>query len=489
VVDHSAPVRKSKLEGRNCIMKIAIIGGGIAGLSAVWELEKRRRAGEPIEYRLFERSPRLGGVIQTEKLADGSIVESGPDSFLTEKPWAAALCRELGLADQLIGSNDATRQTFILVRNKLRPLPDGLHFFVPARIVPIAASALFSTATKLRFAREYLLPPKAANVEDESVAAFVERHFGREVVDRLADPLLGGIYGGRADQLSVRAVLPRMVQMEAEHGSLVRAMLRSRKKPRPAAGPLFTTLRDGMQQMTDAVAAQLNAAWLHTSVSVTAVQLRNQEWRVHTPEQAGTFDAIVLALPAWAAAGILRGASSDLAAELTAIPYSNSITVNLAFSAERLSAPPKGFGFLVPRSEGRRMLACTFVQNKFPHRAPPGRLLFRCFFAATNEDQQLLNLRDDELSAIALRELREIVGIAASPDAVGIARWHRAMAQYSPGHLARVAQIERLVSRLPGLALAGNFLRGIGVPDCVRAGAEAANSLVTALQPRSGAGV
>lgn len=458
-------------------MKIAIIGGGIAGLSAAWELEKRRRAGADVEYRLFEREPRLSGVIRTERLSDGSILEAGPDSFLTEKPWAAALCRELGLGDQLIHSSDAARRTFILVRNKLRPLPDGLQFFVPTRIAPVAMSALFSPVTKLRFVREYFFPPNPASTADESVADFVERHFGREVVESLADPLLGGIYGGRAEQLSVRAVLPRMVQMEAEHRSLIRAMLSARKKaaatPRPPV-PLFTTLRDGMQQMTEAVAAQLNPAWLRTRVVVRDLAFREQQWRVQLGDTAEIFDGVVLALPAWAAAELLRSAAPELCAQLAGVNYSSSVTVNFAFSAAKMGKLPGGFGFLVPRNEGRRMLACTFVHNKFPHRSPAGRLLFRCFFAAQGSDEELLGSSDDQMTSVARKELGEIIGITAPPDEVRIARWRRAMAQYAPGHLERVAEIERLRKSLPGLALAGNFLRGIGVPDCVKTGAEAA---------------
>lgn len=483
-------------------MKIAIIGGGIAGLSAAWELEKHRRSGADIEYRLFEREPRLGGVIQTERLPDGTIFESGPDSFLTEKPWAAALCRELGLADQLIGSNDASRRTFILVRNRLQPLPDGLQFFVPTRIAPIATSALFSAKTKLRFLREYLSPPRGATDKDESVASFVERHFGREVVERLADPLLSGIYGGTADQLSVRAVLPRMAQMEAEHGSLIRAMLSARKKARSSSGPLFTTLRGGMQQLANAVTAQLNAAWLHTGTPVDALEFREQQWYVRFGRSTELFDAVIVAVPAWAAADLLRSISANLAAQLAAIPYSSSITVNLAFDAARVGNLPAGFGFLVPRSEDRKMLACTFVQNKFAHRAPPGRLLFRCFLAAQENtrgsgcprtdrtsEPRVLKLPDDELLAITRTELCDILGIAVAPDVVRIARWRRAMPQYAPGHLDRVTEIENLLAELPGMALAGNYLGGIGVPDCVRSGAETAKSLVTSRQPRAAGGV
>lgn len=466
-------------------MKIAIIGGGVAGLSAAWELEKSRRAGAPTEYRLFEREPRLGGVIRTDRLPDGSLLEAGPDSFLTEKPWAAALCRELGLGDQLITSNDTARRTHILVRGRLEPLPDGLQFFVPTKLAPIVRSRLFSLSTKAGFIREYLFGARETrNAErgtpDESVAAFVERHFGSEVADRLADPLLGGIYGGRAGELSVAAVLPRMLQMEREHGSLTRAMIAARKNAPPRGNaPLFTTLRNGMQQMTDALAAQLHRDCLRTSTNITALELSGKAWYVHTGNQEQRFDAVILALPAWAAAGLVRAASPPLAKQLAGINYSSSITVNLAFAESAIPPLPRGFGFLVPRLEGKKMLACTFAQNKFPHRAPPGRAVFRCFFAAGEDDAALLDRSDDELTNCALSELSGILGIGTAPDAVRVNRWRRTMPQYGPGHLQRIAEIDGLRRTLPNLALAGNFMKGIGVPDCIRSGAEAAEFLYT----------
>src|SRR5271155_956405 len=245
------------------MIRIAIIGGGISGLAAAFALEDHRRTGAA-EYTLYESSPRLGGVLRTEHI-DGCIVEAGPDSFITEKPWAADLCRTLGIADRLIGSNDADRKTYILVRGQLIPIPDGLIFMVPTKILPTGFSPLFSWATKLRMAQELFHPPRAAGA-DESVASLVERHYGAEMVDRLADPLLSGIYGGEAATLSVRAVLPRFAEMERTHGSLGRAMLAAREKmPGPAnkpAPPLFTSLKNGMQQLVEAIVPRLTLGCL-----------------------------------------------------------------------------------------------------------------------------------------------------------------------------------------------------------------------------------
>ncbi|MFY9662133.1 MAG: protoporphyrinogen oxidase, partial [Terriglobales bacterium] len=235
--------------------RIAIIGGGISGLSAAFTLEEKRQSGAKIEYVLFETAPRLGGVMVTDR-ADGCLIEAGPDSFLTEKPWAADLCRKIGLGDQLIGSNDADRKTYIVVKNKLVVMPDGLMFMVPTKILPTVLSPLFSLRTKMRMAAEWFHPPHKAEA-DETVAQMVERHYGSEMVDLLADPLLSGVYGGEATDLSVRAVLPRFADMESKHGSLGRAMLSARRKMASAAKtparPLFSSLKDGMQQMVDAL--------------------------------------------------------------------------------------------------------------------------------------------------------------------------------------------------------------------------------------------
>ena len=260
--------------------RLAIIGGGISGLSAAFTLEKHRRAGASLEYVVFESSPRLGGVLVTERV-DGCLVEAGPDSFLTEKPWASDLCREIGLGDQLIGSNDADRKTYILVNGRLVLIPDGLMFMVPTKIMPTVMSPLFSIRTKLRMAGEWFHPPRKADA-DETVAAFVERHYGPEMVDRLADPLLSGVYGGEASQLSVRAVLPRFAEMEASHGSLGRAMLAARKRMAQAskapAKPLFTSLKDGMQQLVDAVVSRLPSSALRTNTPVQALQPNREGW-------------------------------------------------------------------------------------------------------------------------------------------------------------------------------------------------------------------
>jgi len=460
--------------------RIAIIGGGISGLSAAYELEKKRRAGVPVEYVLYEACPRLGGVLVTDRV-DGCLVEAGPDSFITEKPWAADLCRELGLGDQLIGSNDSSRKTYIVTRGKLVVMPDGLMFMVPTKILPTVFSPLFSWRTKMRMAAEWFHPPHKA-AADETVAQLVERHYGAEMVDLLADPLLSGVYGGEAAQLSVRAVLPRFADMEMKHGSLGRAMLSARRKmaaaKRGPAPPLFTSLKDGMQQMVDALVARISQNAIRTATQVQSVIAQVGGWTVAAGYQSDHFDGLIIAAPASATSHLLEMADENLARELGEIRYSSSITVTLGYDESVRRTLPPGFGFLVPRSEGRRMLAATFVHNKFPHRAPENRALVRCFLGGAR-DEEILQCSGEEIVRTARAELKQIIQLQSEPLFVRVYKWPGAMAQYGVGHLERLQRIETLCRKLPGLALAGNAFTGIGVPDCVRSGREAVGKLLS----------
>ena len=462
--------------------RIAIIGGGISGLSAAYTLEEKRQSGTPVQYTLFESSARLGGVLVTDHV-DGCILEAGPDSFLTEKPWAADLCRKIGLGDQLIGSNDADRKTYILTKGKLVELPDGLMFMVPTKIMPTVFSPLFSVRTKMRMAAEWFHPPRKAS-KDETVAQMVERHYGSEMVDLLADPLLSGVYGGEASQLSIRAVLPRFADMESKHGSLGRAMLRVSREARRKMGavakappPLFSSLKEGMQQMVDALVVRLDANSLKRSAPVQSVIRQNNGWTVCAGYQTDHFDAVIIATPAQAASSVLEAADGNLSLELAEINYSSSVTVTLGYDEKVRGSLPPGFGFLVPRSAGHRMLAATFVHNKFPHRAPDNRALVRCFLGGAR-DERILEASEEEILRIVRGELRQIIALNAEPRFARVYKWKSAMAQYSVGHLERLQRIESLRQKFPGLALAGNGYNGIGVPDCVRSGTEAAGKIL-----------
>jgi oxygen-dependent protoporphyrinogen oxidase len=414
-------------------------------------------------------------VIVTERV-ENCLLEAGPDSFLAEKPWATDLCRKLGLDNQLIGSNDAQRKTYILVNGKLVTIPDGLMFMVPTKVIPALLSPLFSLRTKLQMAREWFHGSKQAS-SDETVASFVERHYGTEMVERLADPLLSGIYGGEASQLSMRAVLPRFLEMEAKYGSLGRAMLGARNKAaQDSARPLFTSLKDGMQVMVDTLVARLSPSALHLNRPVQSMRPQENSWLISAGHESYRFDAVIVATPAHAAATLLQEASHDLASELLAIPYSSSVTVTLAYDQNVRAMLPPGFGFLVPHSEGKRLLAATFVHNKFTHRAPADRALIRCFLGGSR-DPQILQSSDEEIVRIVREELKQILSLVAEPLFTRVYKWNAAMAQYTVGHLERVDRIKHFCEALPALVLAGNGYRGIGVPDCVRSGVEAAATL------------
>ena len=474
-------------------MRIAIVGGGIAGLAAAYELEKARSAGAPIDYTLFEERPKLGGSLASE-IVQGAVLERGPDSFLTEKPAAAELCRELGLGGELLPSNDAARKTFIVVRNRLVALPDGLMFLVPTKLIPTALTPLFSIRTKLRMGMELLHPPRPC-VDDESVAALVKRHFGQEAVDRLADPLLSGIYGGDATQLSAQTVLPRMVEMERQYGSLTRGMLAAHQKMRAFAknssktqkggAPIFTALRGGMQQLVDALVARLDPASIKTATPVRAITKSVSGWTIEAGGMREEYDALIMAAPAWVAGALLDRVDAPLGADLSAIPYSSSITINLIYDEAKIGQLPEGFGFLVPAVEGRSMLACTFVHRKFLGRTPPGKTVFRAFLGGMN-NESLLSEPDEALVAIVRREMSQILGAkifsaAVAPEHTQVSRWGRAMAQYSVGHRERMQRITARVAAMPSLRLAGNAYDGIGVSDCIRLGRKAVRELTAAV--------
>jgi protoporphyrinogen/coproporphyrinogen III oxidase len=459
--------------------RIAIIGGGIAGLSAAFYLEKARQAGARLQWILFEKSDRFGGVIQTER-RDGFVLEAGPDSFLTAKPDAARLCAELGTGDQLISSNDAERKTYILVNGRLVAIPPGLEFMVPTRVWPMATTQLFSFKTKVRMVKE-LFAPARKDGADESVADFVRRHFGQEMVDRVAEPLLAGVYGGNAAELSVRSVLPRFAEMEREHGSLARATLRAKRKAasqgRPGGKPqaLFTSLKDGMQQMVEALVAALPQSSLRLRQEELLVRPDGDDWQVETAGMPDRFQEVVLAVPAPAAAGILRQFHPVVMAGLKRIQYTSSVAVAMAYDEAEL---PPGHGFLVPRSEGRKMMACTFVHRKFPHRAPEGKKMLRCFFSSSRMPG-LLTHSDEALQQIARQELREILGLQAEPRFARTFRWERAMAQYETGHLERVAEMEKILAKAPSFHLIGNSFYGIGVPDCIKTARQAVERITS----------
>lgn len=461
------------------MIRVAIVGGGISGLTAAFYLEQERRKGAPLEVVVFESSSHLGGVIRTERV-EGCVVEAGPDSFLTSKPWARELCDDLRLSAQLIGSRDEERKTYVLVRGRLEEIPSGLQMMVPTKLGPVLRSNLFSPSTKLAMLSEYVLPPEPLGVDDdESVASFVSRHFNAEVVDRLADPLLSGVYGGDASRLSARATLPQMVESEARNRSLVRGALAGRKNHRgkPSA-PLFTSVRDGMQRLIDSLLRQLPREMLCSSSRVDRLGPGNSGWHLTSKEKEHEFDHVILAVAPHITARLMKDIpGSERPVEILGeLSSTSASTVALGYTRAGLHLPP-GFGFLVPQSEGKRIMACTFVHNKFENRAPEDMVLLRIFLGGAR-DPKAVELSESKIVELVRRELREILNLGAEPRFVRVHKWRNAMPQYEVGHLLRVASLEMHMQRFPGLHLSGNAYHGIGIPDCVRIGHSAADAII-----------
>ncbi|MBI1941024.1 MAG: protoporphyrinogen oxidase [Acidobacteria bacterium] len=474
--------------------RIAVVGGGVSGLAAAYFLGRARREGAPVEEFLIEARERLGGVIRTETV-EGFLIEGGPDSFLAEKPEAADLCRGLGLGDSLMGSNDDERRTYILLGGRLVPLPDGLMLLVPTRLWPVMTTPLLSLHSKIAMAAEWFTPPRPENADeaaDDSVGSFVRRHFGEAMLENIADPLLAGVYGGDSAALSVRSVLPRFWEMEKQYGSLTRGTLEAMRKRRapslnsnqsaPQGLPLFMTLKEGLQRIVEQMEVTLEKSRVHLRQKVAALETTSsrEAGRYTVRCDGGTVfsaDAVVLAMPAYEGAKLLSPVDAEAADLLNAIPYSSSMTVSLGYeSAAALQLPP-GFGFLAPQKENRRLLACTFVHGKFPHRAPEGKALLRCFLGGSR-DPEVLRLDDVEVSALVRRELREILGLSAQPRFCRIYRWPASMPQYVVGHAKRIRKLNARLENHPGLFLAGNAFSGIGISDCVRTGKAAADDVL-----------
>ena len=453
-------------------MSTVIIGGGISGLSAAYYLAKRG-----IPSTILESRPRLGGVIQTERV-EGCTIEAGPDSFLSAKPAALELIRDLGMSDEVIGSNDHLRITFVKKNGRLVPLPDGLMMMVPTKILPLLTTGLLSPGTKVRMGMELLRAPKLRG-DDESVADFVREHYGQEAVDYLAEPLLSGIYGGDPRELSVKSVLPRFVELSEKYGSLTRGVLASRAlapKPKGGPAPLFRTLKGGLGDLVEAIARAIATNSTVRTGRAEAIERSGAGYRVRVAGEWMEAEQIVLACEAHSASTLIQGLDARAAELLGAVGYSSSMTVAIGYRAADLTQRPEGFGFLVPKKERKRLVACTWVGTKFSHRVPDDKVVARCFLGGA-ADAGILNESDGAVIAAVTGELREIAGITATPAFTRVARWPRAMAQYPVGHGARIAELEARTAALPGLYLAGNAYQGIGIPDCIRMGRAAANKI------------
>jgi oxygen-dependent protoporphyrinogen oxidase len=466
--------------------QVAIIGGGIAGLATAFYLQRQAEAaGQSVRYTLIERAPTAGGKIVTEQVHGFGdtpfVVEAGPDSFLTQKPWALQMARELGLGDRLLGTNDHKRKTFVLNKGKPTPLPDGVLMIVPTRFMPFALSPLISPLGKLRMGLDFLIPAKRDGA-DETLADFIRRRLGDEALDKIAEPLMSGIYNAEAEKQSLLATFPRFRDIEEKHGSLIRGMLASRKHAPPpptngtaAAKPpaMFTSLRAGAQELVDSVVPQLTGD-LRFNTGVQQITRDTDSAAYCLTLEDGTSltaEQVVLATPAFAGAALLQSLAPAAADLLASIRYVSTGTISFGFRADEINHPLNGFGIVIPRSEKRPINAITWSSTKFDHRAPTGHVLLRVFFGGSR-NPEMVDRSDEELLDIARRELHALMGVDAAPVFHRIYRWRNATPQYDVGHLARVDAIEAALP--PGIYVTGSPYRGIGIPDCVHQGQQVA---------------
>jgi protoporphyrinogen/coproporphyrinogen III oxidase len=466
---------------------VVIVGGGIAGLSTAYALtESASLQNIPLTCTLIEAAPRLGGKILTEPV-NGFLIEGGPDSFLSLKPWGLELCRKLGLADRVIGTNPDQRKTFVYSQGRLHELPEGLAMGVPTKLGPFLRSELLSWRGKLRLGAELLVPQRREE-DDESLGSFFRRRLGDEAFERIIEPLMTGIYAGDADQLSIQATFPRFPEMERAQGGIVRAMLGAWRR-QASGGQIsnlspsvdsrltpFVTLRGGLAEMVQVLASRLAAVKVLTGRRVQAVRVRGEDAGYEIlieGESPLAADALILAIPAYDAASLLEPLDGGLAGTIRGIPYASTATVSLGFRREGFRHGLGGYGFVVPRSEGRPLLASTWTSSKWSHRTPDDAVLLRAYLGGAGREM-VVERSDEELVALVRAELKAVMGITETPILARVYRWPRAMPQYLVGHLGRLATIEKKLRRLPGVFLTGAGYRGVGIPDCIRDGQETA---------------
>ncbi|WP_422926359.1 protoporphyrinogen oxidase [Singulisphaera sp. PoT] len=469
--------------------RIVVVGGGLSGLTAAHRLSQHMGGSyPPFEIIVLEAKDRVGGAIWTRR-EGGFTLEGGADSFITNKPWGVDLCRELGLSDRLIGTDSRHRRSFVVRQGKLCPVPEGFVLMAPHRLGPLLTSPILSWRGKMRMLFDLVIPRKGDD-GDESLATFVKRRFGREALDRLIQPLVGGIYTADPNELSLKATLPQFLRMEQEHGSLIRAAFRQSREARSAeknsSGArygLFVSLDEGMETLPRELVAALPRGTVRTNSPVRRISRTDpiSPWRVELLDGDPIMaHVVILTTEAHASARLIDGYDPALALQLRSIPYASSAIVNFAFRRDQVSHPMDGFGAVVPAVEGRNILAISFLSVKFPSRAPEGSVLMRVFLGGATQPE-LFDREDDELVAIARTELGELLGVKGEPLLVEVGRHSRAMPQYTLGHTDRVSAIREQLAKHSCLALAGNAFDGVGIPDCIRGARIAADSALAAL--------
>jgi oxygen-dependent protoporphyrinogen oxidase len=464
--------------------RVVVVGGGIAGLSAAYYASKLPDA----QVILLESSERWGGKITTDRVAfdDGQfIIEGGPDTFLATKPWGVALCQELGLGDRLHGTNPHKKNTYVLNRNRLLPLPDGLAMMIPTNIQAILKSRLVSWLSKARMGLDFVLPPKALH-GDESLGTFVSRRLGREAYENLIEPLMSGIYAGDGDRLSLASTFPYLRDLELKYGSLARGALKMRAqsngKSIQGSRSAFLTPTTGLAEIVEKLVEYLTSNDVHLRLNTRVSGITNDQllYRVEleTGEVLAT-ESVILAAPAFVSGTLLASFDPSLAADLRSIPYISTATVSLAYRQSDVPRDLDGYGYVIPRREGRRALACTWTSTKFPHRAPEGYALLRVFVGRAGQE---IPWNENDLLELAKEELKMTLDVTAEPLVHRVFLWDKAMPQYNLGHPDILKRIDAALEKYPGLALAGNGYRGIGIPDCIHSGELAVENIQRGVQ-------
>ncbi len=470
--------------------KVIIVGGGIAGLAAAVQLKAGAKVHDKsIEMLLLEKSGRIGGKIITERIG-GHLIEGGPDSFLPEKVWTVNLARHLGLESEMLPSNDQFKGTFIYSQGALHSLPEGVMLMVPTMIAPMLSTRLITWPGKLRMGMEVFIPRRKTRGE-ESLASFVTRRLGRECLEKIAEPLVAGIHTSNPDNMSVLATFPRFVQMEQKSGSLILGMLsalRSRphatlsgppQKPGQPRMTYFMSFKNGMQTLSDACVSFIGRDSIRTGAGVKAIEHRGTGYTVVLENNEKLeADHVMLASASYESANMVKGLDPDLAAKMDAIQWSSSATVSLSFRKEDVKVPLRGFGFIVPRIEGRRINAATYSSIKWSYRAPDDTVMVRVFVGGGHHEELVQDLDDAGMVKMVLEELDSILGLRADARYSRIYRWHRGMPKYTVGHLDRIAMLDRVLEGHPGLHLIGCSYKGIGIGDCVHEAQVAAEKIL-----------
>jgi len=468
---------------------VAIIGGGISGLATAFSLvERAAAAGLTVRCTVLDANPVWGGKIVTHRIGD-LVTEAGPDSFLSNKPAGLQLVEKLGLTDQLINTNDTAKKASVYFGGRLRELPEGLVVISPGQIAPFLKSGLLTFGGLLRMGLDLVMPAKRPG-GDESLASFFRRRFGRQAFERMMEPLMAGIYAGDAEQMSLKATFPRFLELEQEHGSVIRGMMAARTSGsgEPRAAPrrtMFVSLKNGLEDLVTALTRSLTeqGVTLRGGVTVDSLRVRSHQLGRWTYDvmlgdgSALSVDSLVLATPAYVSAELLRPLTPIASGLLEMIPYASTATVAMAYPGSVIGGAVQGFGFVVPRVEQRNLIAATWTSLKWPYRAPPGQLMVRCYVGGVGREA-ILQLDDAAIVARVKSELRQICGVTADPTYVEVNRWMKSMPQYQLGHVERLEQVEVALSRYGGLFLTGAAYRGVGIPDCIRDGASAADKVV-----------